>query len=221
MIHTHATTRRLHQLTIRSPLLVDGTPINPVQSVRDLGIFIDADLVMRTHVHKTVSRCLAILRQLRSIRHLVPATTFQTLIVSLVLSRLDCRNAVLAFLPAYLFRRLRSVMNAVARLIYGLRHSHSDNISDALIILHWLRARERIRFKTAVLMYKATHGTAPSYLSQLVRVADLPGRRSLRSARTNRLLVPSVKLSTVGGRAFPVAEPTVKTARYINVLNIY
>ena len=30
-------------------------------------------------------------------------------------------------------------------------------------------------------------------------VADLPGRRSLRSARTNRLLVPSVKLSTVGG----------------------
>ena len=29
--------------------------------------------------------------------------------------------------------------------------------------------------------------------------ADLPGRRSLRSARTNRLLVPSVKLSTVGG----------------------
>jgi len=57
-------------------------------------------------------------------------------------------------------------------------------------------------------MYKATHGTAPSYLSQLVRVADLPGRRSLRSARTNRL-VPSVKLSTVGGQAFPVAEPTI------------
>jgi len=54
-------------------------------------------------------------------------------------------------------------------------------------------------------MYKATRGTAPSYLSQLVRVADLPGRRSLRSARTNRLLV----LSTVGGRAFPVAGPTI------------
>ena len=66
----------------------------------------------------------------------------------------------------------------------------------------------RVRFKTAVLMYKATHGTAPSYRSQLVSVADLPGRRSLRSARTNRLLVPSVKLSTVGGRAFPVAGPT-------------
>jgi len=80
-------------------------------------------------------------------------------------------------------------MNAAARLIYGLRHS--DHISDALISLHWLRAQERVRFKTAVLMYKATHGTALSYLSKLVRVADLPGRRSLRSARTHHLEQPA------------------------------
>jgi len=67
-------------------------------------------------------------------------------------------------------------------------------------------------------MYKATHGTAPSYLSQLVRVADLPGRRSLRSARTNLLLVPSVKLSAVGGRAFPVAGPTIWNSLSDNVI---
>ena len=42
------------------------------------------------------------------------------------------------------------------------------HISDALISLHWFRAQERVRFKTAVLSYKATHGIAPSYLSQLV-----------------------------------------------------
>jgi len=128
-------TRRQHQLP-RSPLLVDGTPIDPVQSVRDLGIFIDADLVMRTHVQRTVSRCFAVLSQLRSIRHSVPPTTFQTLIVSLVLSRLDYRNAVLVGLPAYLLRRLQSVMNAAARLIFGLRRT--DHISDALITLYWL-----------------------------------------------------------------------------------
>jgi len=68
-------------------------------------------------------------------------------------------------------------------------------------------------------MYKSTHGTAPSYLSQLVRVADLPGRRSLRSARTNRLLVPPVKLSTVGGRAFPVAGPTIWNSLPDNVIS--
>jgi len=76
-----------------------------------------------------------------------------------------------------------------------------------------------VRFKAAVLVHNATHGTAPSYLSQLVRVADLPGRRSLRSARTKRLLVPSVKLSTVGGRAFPVAGPTIWNSLPDNVIS--
>jgi len=111
--------------------------------------------------------------------------------------------------PAFLLPRLQWVMNAAARLIYGLRHS--DHISNTFISLHWLRAQGRVRFKVAVLMYKATRGTAPSYLSKLVRVADLRGRRSLRSVRTNRLLVPSVKLSTVGGRAFPVGGPPFGT----------
>ena len=68
-------------------------------------------------------------------------------------------------------------------------------------------------------VYKATHGTAPSYLSQLVRVADLPGRRSLRSAWTNRLLVPSVKVSTVGGRAFPVTGPAIWNSLPDNVIS--
>jgi len=44
---------------------------------------------MRTHVCQTVSRCFAALRQLRSIRHLVSATVFQSLVTDLVLSRLD------------------------------------------------------------------------------------------------------------------------------------
>jgi len=125
----------------------------------------------------------------------------------------------LAGLPAYLFQRPQSVMNAAARLIYGLRHS--DHISNTLISLHWLRAQERVRFKMAVLMYKASLGTAPSYLSQLVRVADLPGRRSLRSAQTNRLLVPSVKLSTVGGWAFPVTRPTIWNSLPDNIISAF
>jgi len=57
------------------------------------------------------------------------------------------------------------------------------------------------------------------HMSQLVHVADLPGRRSLRSARTNRLLVPSVKLSTVGGQAFPVAGPSIWNSLPDNVIS--
>jgi len=43
----------------------------------------------------------------------------------------------------------------------------------------------------------------------LVPVADQPGRQSLRSGGTNRLMVPSARRSTVGDRAFTVAGPRV------------
>jgi hypothetical protein len=38
---------------------------------------------------------------------------------------------------------------------------------------------------------------------------DLPGRRSLRSASTDLLVIPSARISTVGPRSFAVAGPSV------------
>jgi len=44
-----------------------------------------------------------------------------------------------------------------------------------------------------------------TYLGALVRVSDLPGQRRLRSASTDRLVVPPFKLSTIVSRTFNVA----------------
>ena len=49
----------------------------------------------------------------------------------------------------------------------------------------------------------------PVYLGRLVRVADLHGRHSLHSKRSNRLLVPSIRLSTLSSRSFPVTGPSI------------
>jgi len=98
-------------------------------------------------------------------------------------------------------------MNAAARLIYHMRSA--DHITDALASLHWLRVPERIEYKVAVLTYKVLHGSAPRYLGPPTPVADLPGSRTLLSTGTNHLLVPSVRHSTVGNRAFTVAGPHV------------
>jgi hypothetical protein len=52
------------------------------------------------------------------------------LVVSLVLNKLDYCNAVLINLPAYLLRRLQSLINAAARTIVGL--SRSAHVSAIL-----------------------------------------------------------------------------------------
>ena len=88
------TSRRQHCLPAVRPI-IDSTSIQPSSSTRDLRVFIDSDLSMETHVKWTVSCFFSTLRQLRSIRRQVPTAVFQSLVVALVLSRLDYCNSVL------------------------------------------------------------------------------------------------------------------------------
>jgi len=79
-------------------------------------------------------------------------------------------------------------MNAAARLIYS--SSRFGHITPLLKRLHWLKAKERIDVKVAVLVYKCLHGTAPTYLAdELSRSAEVQGRSRLRSASSSQLVV--------------------------------
>ena len=90
-------------------------------SVQNLGFYIDANLSGRTQVIKTTASCFAALRHLRGVRRYLPTDIFKSLVVSLILSRLDYGNAVLCGLPQHQYRRLQSVLHAAARSIYNLR----------------------------------------------------------------------------------------------------
>ena len=198
-----ASSRRQHQIP-RSAVRIGDDDVTPVASVRDLGIHVDSDVSMETHVVKTVSSCFSVLRQLRSISRSVSRPVLQSLVVALVLSRLDYGNATLAGIPDRLCDRLQSVMNAAARLVFAKRKY--EHVTPLLVELHWLRARQRITYKLALLTYRCLHGLAPSYLAcELTRVADIESRRHLRSTAKGRLITPSFRRSTIGGRAFPVA----------------
>ena len=78
---------------------------------------------MQSHVLQTVSRCFAVLRQLRTVRRQVSTSVFQSLIFALVLSRLDYCNSVLFGLPTNLIQCLQYVQNAAARLSFIIRRS--------------------------------------------------------------------------------------------------
>jgi len=148
---------------------------------------------MREHVQRTVAGCSVALRKLRSIRRSIPMPVYQTLVVALVLSRLDYGNATLAGILSQLCRHLQAVLNASARSVAGLRRS--DHITAMLANFHWLRASERIQFKLATLVYRSLHGPVPRYLSDdLRRVADIPSRRNLQSASSCQLEVPRTHL---------------------------
>jgi len=123
--------------------------------------------------------------QLRSIRRSVSRPVVQSLVTSLVLSRLDYGNATLAGIPQHLLRRLQSVMNAAARLIYS--SSRFDHITPLLRQLHWLKAKERIDFKLAVLVFNVYTGLHTSPMNLVVQLHDSLARCRLRSASSSIL----------------------------------
>ena len=69
--------------------------VQPVSCVRNLGIFINSDVSMKTRISKTVSSCFAALRRLRSIRRSVSQAVLHSLVTSLIVT------AVLSW-PVYL-----------------------------------------------------------------------------------------------------------------------
>jgi len=150
---------------------------------------------MQAPIAKTVSICFAVLRLIRSICRSVTKPVLQSLVVSMVLKRLDSGSATLAGLHNVLLDRLQSVLHTATRLIHSARKY--DHVTPLLHDLHWLRVPERITYRLAGLAFRCQHGTAPAYLSaKLTRVADADSQRRLRSFNMAALAIPRSKYCT-------------------------
>ena len=186
-------------------LTIGTDVIQPVEVVRDLGVYFDSHLTMKAHVARVARTCFYHLRRLRSIRRSLGRDVTARLVSALVISRLDYCNSVLAHLPASTLAPLQRVINAAARMVVDL--GPRDHVTPALYELHWLPIAERIKFKLCLLVHHSINGRAPSYLTELVTsVANVPGRASLRSAGRHDLVVPRSRLVS-SERAFSVAAP--------------
>jgi len=96
---------------------VGDTSVLPVRTVRDLGVYIDADVTMSAHVTAIVKACFAALRQIRSVRRSMTRTTLLTVVHALVVTKLDYYSSVLSGISGQLSQRLQPVFNASARLV--------------------------------------------------------------------------------------------------------
>ena len=85
-------------------------------------------------------------------------------------------------------------------------------------VLHWLPIQQRIEYKLCDLAYKATHHTAPVYLTKLrVPMSIHQGRPNLRSAAHGDMSVAAKKGTTYGRRSFAVAGPATWNALSLSI----
>ena len=178
------------------------------QTARNLGVVMDQHFNMREHIKRACRAAYYHLRNIARIRNIIPQEKAEILVHAFIMGRLDYCNALLYGLPASAVSRLQSVQNSAARLV--TRSRRSDHITPILRDLHWLPVRDRVTFKILLLTWRALHGLAPDYISQLV--TPYVPRRSLRSAHGNLLVVPASRLRSFGGRSFAHAAPMLWNA---------
>ena len=188
-------------------------PISLSETARNLGVIIDQHFNMQDHIKKVCRSAYYHLRNIARVRSIIPQKTAETLVHAFITSRLDYCNALLYGLPAYAISRLQSVQNSAARVV--TRSRKYDHITPILQDLHWLPVQERIVFKILMMTWRALHGLAPDYISELV-TPYVPGRR-LRSANENLLVVPASRLRSFGDRRFVHAAPTLWNALPLNI----
>ncbi len=176
-----ATPTLQHDFTIQ----LGSSTITPSASVRNLGVIFDDQLTFKEHIAKTARSCRFALHNIRKIRPFLTEHAAQLLVQALVISRLDYCNALLAGLPSNTIKPLQMIQNAAAQLVFNKpKRAH---VTPLFISLHWLVVAARIQFKTLMLAYRTTTGSAPTYFHSLLRIY-IPSR-SLRSASERRLMV--------------------------------
>ena len=114
-------------------LSIAGVMLRPYTQVRDLGVHVDSNLSMSTHINYLTRTCFYHIRQLRTVRRSLTVDTTYALVGALVHSQLDYYNSVLAGQPKYCFDKLQSCFVPLLDLYYVYQagwmsvHSSVDN----------------------------------------------------------------------------------------------
>jgi len=120
---------------------------------------------------------------------------------SIIGSRLDYCNALLAGNTTYNLQRLQRLQTYAAKIVLkDYKHAQTRQLTD----LHWLPIPLRIQYKTSLLAFKSVHNGNPKYISDMLLTYS--PSRTLRSSSQFLLEVPKTK-SALHDRAFSVFAP--------------
>ena len=199
--------RKVKKLPTKQIRILD-TFISPSESVKSLGVFMDRDLSMNSHISKMLQAGFSALEQIRSIKKCLSYESLRTLAVALILSRIDYCNTLLAGLPEKQLCRFQSLINTTARLITRTRKL--DHITPVLKMLHWVKVRDRVVYKILLLIFKCRLRYGLKYISErLIPIFEIPERRKLRSSDSTNLYIPKSKMSSIGKPRFEVECPSL------------
>ena len=194
-----------NQLKLNIPSIkLSETEIIPSKTAKNIGFIFDHVMDSKSQIQQTCKSGWHHLRSIGKIRPYLDENSTKILVHSFITSRIDMNNCLLLGLQKNYINRIQILQNAAARLIMRIpKHNH---ITETLIYLHWLPVKQRIMYKTALMVFKALHHLAPPYICELL-TSKQNSLYTLRSNDNNLLDVPQSMSVTYGDRNFRNAAP--------------
>lgn len=152
----------------------DGSQIKQTSEFKLLGVTFREDLKWNSHINKATSSSFGTLKTLAHLKRFLSFKLRKQLAEILVLSKLDCGNAIYHGAPTYLMNQLQRVQNAAASFV----RSRYSKIND-VVGLKWLPVQERAEFSISKLAWKSINSDDwPKFLPmQQMKEPVRPSRR--------------------------------------------
>ena len=176
--------------------ILDGKPIDQVDSTQYLGVFIDDRLKFDIHVSKLSKKLSGKLAWLSRLRKIVPLDVLKLCYNTYILPIFDYTCSVWGCTPSNI-NDIQRLQNRAARIISG----NFDTVNTRGIYLvkqlGWQTIEERINYYLSITMYNCVYGHAPMNLCNCIIMASEANDRDTRINDTLQAHIPYCRTNSL------------------------
>ena len=144
--------RQLKQITRPACITFLDERLESKEEVKNLGVVIDKNLTLESHVKRISDRCFGILIGLANAKHVLPREAMPKLIDSLVMTHVRYCAQVYGSAGPTVIGKIQKVINFAARILSNRKKY--DHISDVLAELDWLNSEQLIEYSDLCMLQK-------------------------------------------------------------------
>jgi Reverse transcriptase (RNA-dependent DNA polymerase). len=158
----------LYRLTqCQIPPIIFNTEIIPFSStVKNLGLFFDADLQWNSQVVNVGTKVFRKFHSLKRLKRFLPRKTKQLLCTSLIFPVIEYAGVVMSNITQTLINKLQTYQNACVRYTFGLKKF--DHVSQHRKALQWLPIDKRLEHQRLGLLWRIFEGRITSIPTLLI-----------------------------------------------------
>lgn len=195
---------------------INNKKVDRTYTMKYLGVMIDSNLKMKSHneyIGKKIAKKIGFFARISkhlSIEHRIKVYK------AIIAPHFEYCPSILSMSNEGEFKELQKLQNRSMRII--LRCKKETSVALMLDTLKWMNVKQRIMYRTLIVVFQIKHNLLPSYLSEKLKYVGDTHHHDVRNAMDFRLQTDARKsLFFMGLKMFNKLPQAIKTESQIKV----